>query len=55
MEPEYPKIGKPGKSGVSGGAVELFVERTVSAQHAIDDVGGDAPRRQARNCLVGAV
>src|SRR5277367_6763404 len=24
-------IGKPGKSGVSGGAVELFVERTVSA------------------------
>ena len=48
-------FGKGGKSGIGGDAIELFVERSVSAQHAIDDIGGDAPGRQARNRVVVAV
>ena len=36
------------KVRVSGPIVELFVERAVTAQHAVEDVDRDLPRREAR-------
>jgi hypothetical protein len=36
------------KVRVRGPFLELFVERAVTAQHAVEDVGRDPPRREAR-------
>jgi hypothetical protein len=30
-------------------SVQLGVERTTAAQHIVEDVGGDAARRETRN------
>jgi len=35
------------KIRVRGPFLELFVERAVTAQHAVEDVDRDAPRREA--------
>jgi hypothetical protein len=35
------------KVGVRRAIVELFVERAVTAQHAVEDVDGDPPRGEA--------
>ena len=41
-------IGEGGERGIRVGAVELLVERSVPAQHAVDNVGGDAADGEAR-------
>ena len=42
-------LGKAGQCGARIGAVELIVERATAAQHAVEDVGGEAPGGQARH------
>ena len=46
-------LGKAGKARMRGRTLQLFIERAAAAQHAIEDVGSDAPDRQARH-RVGA-
>ena len=36
-----------GQRGARGGAVELIVERAAAAQHAVENVGGEAPGGEA--------
>ncbi|MHC2330714.1 hypothetical protein ACVIW0_000003 [Bradyrhizobium sp. USDA 4454] len=47
-------IGERFQAGMRAGAVELIVERAVLVQHAVEDVGCDAARRETgdfgRNC-----
>ena len=38
-------IGKTFQSGMCGGAIELFVERAVLMQNAIENIRRDPPRR----------
>ena len=40
-------IRQAGKTGLDIRAFKLLVERTASPQHAVDDVGGDAPNGEA--------
>ena len=39
-------VGERLQSGMGAAAVELLVKRAVLLQHAVDDVGGDPPRRE---------
>ncbi len=39
-------VGERLQSGMGAAAVELIVKRAVLVQHAVDDVGGDPPRRE---------
>ena len=41
-------LGELRQAGQGVPAVELLVERPAAAQHAVEDLGGDAARRQAR-------
>ena len=41
-------VGERGEAGMRARAVELLVERPVAAQHAVEDVGGDPARGEAR-------
>ncbi len=47
-------IGQRLQAGMGAGAIELVVEGTVFMQHAVENVGGDPPRRETghfgRNC-----
>ena len=42
-------IGKRRKPGMRVGAVELGIERTLPAQHVVEDVGGDAAGGETGN------
>jgi hypothetical protein len=47
-------IGQRFQAGMRAGAVELIIECAVLVQHAVEDVGRDAARRETgdfgRNC-----
>src|SRR5579863_2781576 len=40
-------IGEAFQSGMGGSAIELFVERATLVQDAVENIGGDSPRREA--------
>ncbi len=42
-------VGERGEAGMRGPAGELFVERDLPAQHAVENVGGNAPGGEARD------
>ena len=48
-------LGKVGKLRMRRAVLELLVERPAAAQHAVEDIGGDAPRGKAGRVKPGAL